>query len=335
MAARKNFEQQLAELNAIKSDPGNPAAREPLQRALESARAPLTAAGANMIGEHELEGFEPLLSAAFERWMAQPAKSDPACIAKTALVRALDRLGARAHQVYLRGIRHQHLEGGGDDPASELRGLCALALVRSGYFDALREAAELLADPEPTPRMAAAQAIAHSERADVGVPLLRFKALVGDPDPRVCAACFSGLLSLAPDSSLEFVARFTEPGAVRTKARSPAASPDERREAALLALGESRLAGALPVLRRAAEDPLGGEQRASAFVAIALLRNDAAYSYLLGVVRDAGRDQAGDALSALATYRSDAQLRSRALQAVRERAEPQLSARAERLFERA
>jgi hypothetical protein len=318
---RKTLEQQLAELNPLRADPSGDAARATLTKALESARAPLTAAAANIVGEAELTGFEPALLAAFERWMEQPAKSDPNCIAKTSAIRALYRLNVKAHDAYLRGIRYFQTEAA-QDSAFELRGLCALALVRSGYFDALVEVAELLADPEPMARLAAAQAVAYSERQDIGVPLLRFKARVGDADPRVMSACLAGLLSLAPASSLPFVASVIESG------------PIENREAALLALGESRAPGALPILRRAADDPLGSDQRASAFVAIALLRSDAAWDYLLGVLRDEGRDQAAEALSALATYRSDENLARRTLEVVRERADPNLLTRAERLFQR-
>jgi hypothetical protein len=86
---RKNLEQQLAELNALRSDPGNPDARAILARTLEQSRAPLTAAAANIVGEAELDGFEARLLAAFEQWMEQPQKADPGCAVKTSLVRAL------------------------------------------------------------------------------------------------------------------------------------------------------------------------------------------------------------------------------------------------------
>ena len=319
---RRPLEQQIAELDTLRADPNSAQTRAALSRALESSRSPLVAAAAELIAELELDGFEPALSAAFERWIEQPAKADANCMAKTSAVRALYRLGAKTHGVYLRGIRHR--EGGphASDPAAPLRGLCALALVRSGYFDALVEAAELLADREPQVRAAAAQAIAYSERQDVGVPLLRLKARLGDEEPQVIAACLFGLLSLAPAGSLEFVANMVQSGA------------PEFREAALLALGESRVVGALPILQRAAEDPLASEQRGIAFIAIALLRSDAAWDYLLRVVAEDPIGKASEALSALATYRSDENLSRRALDAVRERGERSLLTQAMRAFQR-
>ena len=211
--ARKGLEQQLAELNALRDEPDTPEARAALAKALDATRAPLVAAAANVIGEAELTGFAPALGAAFARFLELPAKSDAGCVVKTSCARALYRLGERATEVFLRGIAHVQMEpvwGGQQDTAIELRGTSALGLVRAGYPDALVELADLLADKEPMARVAAAQAIAYSERQDIGVPLLRMKARLGDDDPRVTAACFSALFSLSPELSLPYVASFLD-----------------------------------------------------------------------------------------------------------------------------
>jgi len=169
-------------------------------------------------------------------------------------------------------------------------------------------------------RLAAAQAVAYSERQDVGVPLLRFKARVGDADARVLAACLTGLLNLAPDSSLDFVESFVDE------------DKPETAEAALLALGESRLPAALAVLQRATQELLSEELRAVAFVAVGLLRSEAAWEYLLSVIRQETPSQAGHALSALASYRRVDSLRQRVLDAVQARGQSPLIARAQKLF---
>jgi len=70
---------------------------------------------------------------------------------------------------------------------------------------------------------------------------LRCKAKLGDADARVTAACFAALLSLAPHGSLGFVAGFLEH------------ADESMRDAALIALGESRSPEALPALRAFAE----------------------------------------------------------------------------------
>jgi HEAT repeat protein len=283
----------------------------------------LVAAAAKIVASAELEGFEPALCAAFERFMQQPVKKDPGCNAKANVVRALYGLSARAFDVFLRGIQHVQREpvwGGSVDTAIELRALCGLGLVRGDYPDALIELAELLADPEPMARLAAAQAVAYSERADIGLPLLRLKARLGDAEARVTGACLAGLLALAPHASLPFVERFlgAEDVAVR--------------EATLLALGESRLPAALPLLQRASEDTLASESRAVALMAIALMRSDTAWEYLLSLVRDASDGRARAAIDALATYRHEPSLRARTLSAVATRSERSLLEHAEHAF---
>jgi HEAT repeat protein len=248
---------------------------------------------------------------------------DPGCAAKTSLARALYRLGERAFDVYLRGVQHVQREpiwGGSVDTAAELRGVCALALVRADYPDALIELADLLADPEAAARVAAAQAIAYSERADIGLPLLHLKVRLGDVDPRVTAACFTALLALAPERSLPFVTGYVSDASAET------------REAALLALGESRLPAALAPLSAAVERAATAAERDVAFTAIALMRSDAGWDYLLAVVRDGSGSHAKGALDALATYRADSKLRTRMLAAVHERNDPELMAHAQQVL---
>ena len=325
VGTRKDLEQQIAALNALRGDPEQPAGRTLLVSALDAARAPLCAAAANIIAEAELTGFEAQLVAAFERWEHAPAKSDPGCAAKTSLIRALYKVGAREHAVYVRGIKlvqHEPAWGGSNDSAVELRGLCALALVQTDYYDALLEIAELLADPEPIARIAAARAVGHSPRGDAALPLLRLKVRLGDVDARVAGACFSGLLSLAPDSEFERVAAYVYSGG------------SEVAEAALLALGESRSARALPLLRKAAESALASELRAFAYAAIAQLRSDEAWDYLLGVLRDESDAIASEALTALSAYRSLDSMRERVLAAARARGRGPVLTRAESLFAR-
>ena len=317
----KAIEAQLAALAELRSDPDRPEAQKQLDAALTGKHSVVAAAAAKIVGDFELDGFEPALRAAFERFLVDPVKNDPGCMAKAGVARALHALSARAFEVFLRGIRHVPREpvwGGTVDTAIELRGLCGLGLVRGGYPDALLELAELLADKEPMARIAAAQAIAYSERADIGLPLLRCKAKLGDTEPRVTSACLAGLLALAPHGSLPFVESFLTQ------------SDPELREAALLALGESRVPEALPILQRAIAELTATPARTIAFTAVALLRSDAAWEYLLGCVRNESSGRARDALEALATYRHEPSLRARVLAAVAERDDRALSDHAER-----
>ena len=69
--------------------------------------------------------------------------------------------------------------------------------------------------------------------------MLRGKVLAGDEEAAVIGECFTALLSVQPDESIGFVARYLQH------------SDEELRELAALALGESRLPGALPHLEAA------------------------------------------------------------------------------------
>jgi HEAT repeat protein len=323
---KRSLEDQIAELKrAVRGDPHGEPARAALRHALESKQSLIASAACEAIAEHELDGFAAGLGEVFERFLDNPVKRDPFCRAKTAALRALYRTNEGSTSLFLRGIRTVQLEpvwGGSQDTAVELRGLSALGLVRAGYPDAMAELADLLADPEPMARVAAAQAIAYGERADAGVPLLRFKARSGDADVRVMSACFGALLALAPEGSLPLVAEFA-------RGRNP-----ELREAALLALGDSRSHAALPLLVELAAHAAFDGEAAVALLAIALLRSDAAWDHLLGLVREGSPARARAAIDALATYREDPSLRERVIAAVQARGDAGLRAHAQAALDR-
>ncbi|HSB62476.1 MAG TPA: hypothetical protein VLI67_12200, partial [Vicinamibacteria bacterium] len=177
----------------------------------------------------------------------------------------------------------------------------ALALAEQGGSDVLVDLADLLADPEAPARVAAAHAVSVHGR-DAGVPLLRLKALAGDPEPRVVTECLLALLRLDPERSLPFVAAFLE--------RSEGAA------AAAAALGESRLEKALPVLAAWLDRASRPGSRRAALLAIAALRRDEAVDLLLSVVREGPAPAARDALDALATIGGGGALLDRAKAAV-------------------
>lgn len=280
-----------------------------LRATLAVKQSPLVAKAARIAGELEVEALVPDLRTAFQRLLENPVKSDPGCSGKTEIARALYAMGAYEDALFLRGIRHVQREpvwGGTEDTACELRSVCALALVRLSHPDAATEVAELLADPEPAARAGAARAIASSESERVA-PLLRFKVLCGDADPQVVAECVAGLLRIAPEASLEFCRRLLDGGDA------------ERRETVALALGESRLRAALPLLRDWWQRTSTLELRRVALLAIGLLRFEEAHAFLLALIAEAPGHDARDAVAALAVFRHDDALRDRVAAAVRAR----------------
>jgi HEAT repeat protein len=323
VARRPSLDAQVQAIQSLRDEPENPDTRRALERALDSKHNMLAAAAAQVIAHVELSGLDDALAAAFERCMHDPAKTDRGCFAKSAIADALYKLESDRHELFLRGVRHIQLEpawGGAQDTAAVLRGTCGLALVRCNYIYVMLELARLLADGEVAARVAAAQAIAYSTDEAAGAPLLRHKVLAGDQDVRDTAACLSALLSLSSERAVDFVAELTERG------------DSERREAAVLALGESRLPAALSALRSLAEQPIADTLRQVATLAIAMLRNDEAWSYLVRAIEDAPEGRAREAIEALSNYRHDRSLRARVEAAVDARGDPPLSAFARERF---
>jgi len=270
-------------------------------------------------------GFESLaaeLVSAFGRFMVRPEKSDPGCVAKTAIVEALARLGHDDPSVFLRGIRHVQQEpvyGGRVDTAVDLRGASAFGLVAIGHPAVLYELCDLLADKQAPARICAAQALA-ALGSDDAVPLLRLRALIGDAEPRVLTECLIALLKLQPASGLSFVLKQLD------------SEEEPRALAAALALGESRLPEAFAPLVDWVGRSVHGERRRTGLLALGLLRREEAFEHLLGLLEESRPPTSIDALQALLPARDNAPLRARIQAVVEGRREPRLSSEFRRLF---
>lgn len=298
MAKSRALEQTLAELSRIRREPLSPVSIASLRAVIKGRASHAVAKAAEIVAELEINELKDDLTAAFERLLVDPVKTDPTCAAKTAIADALYRMGADEPLIFLRGIRHVQMEpvwGGKTDTATALRGVSALGLVRANYRDVMAELADLLADPEARARSDAARAIAYSED-DHGVPLLRLKALVGDTDPTVITECLTALLQLAPQSSLPFVTRFLE--------RDDSAV----QESAALSLGASRLAEAFPILRDWWQRTRDSGVRRTALLALAMLKRDEPIDFVINLIATGEGPIARDAIAALGLYRHDAAL---------------------------
>jgi HEAT repeat protein len=254
----------------------------------------------------------PELVAAFRRLLPGGAKMDPGCVAKLAVVRALVELEDPAAEIYFAGVRYEQPEpvwGSTVDTAAELRGLCAIGLARMSHPEALLEAVRLLSDSTPEARMGALRALADSGKAEAEL-VLRFKADCGDKKAEVLTECFAALLRLGPRSrAAQFVAGFLQDRDTETA------------EAAAIALGESRIPEAWPLLR----DAFTGSPAPSAVIlGIALLRNDEAIEFLFQLSESGLERVAAVAIEALAPYRGDGALRTRMESLIERRKRPAL-----------
>lgn len=251
-------------------------------------------------------------------------KTDKGCLAKIAIATALVELEEPAVDLFRRGIRHVQMEpsyGPPVDAAVELRAHCAIGLVNSGYRDAALELVPLLIDPGASARLAAARGIAAAGGGEAEA-VLRFKVLTGDDEPEVLTECFTGLLELAPERSLDFVGAFL--GDDRPLSGLPGGGDSAAAEAAVLALGESRLEAAVPILLEQWESCCDRQRGQTILLALVTSRQESALDFLLGLVAGGEPWEASDAITALAICRGDPRIGDRvatALQRNRSRRE--------------
>src|SRR5260221_10105594 len=148
----------LAKLNALKGM-GSAAIAPELSKFLDSKINLVVAKAAELVRLADLKSLQPQLEAAFARFMKTPTTIDKGCAAKEAIVMALYELGCAAADTFLAGIRHVQKEGSYGPPvdtAIDLRGVCAMGLVRMAYRDVMNELVDLLADESHRARIMAA-----------------------------------------------------------------------------------------------------------------------------------------------------------------------------------
>ena len=322
MAKSRKLESLLAQLEQIRLAPTTPEAVLLLRQLLTSKQPVALAQAATLIAEAELYDLIPDLVAAFEWAMTKkPSVQDPGCTAKLKLADALYRLDYSNEDLFLRGIRHVQRHpvwGSSDDTAAPLRSICALGLVRMNYPDVMSELADLLADPEPDARIGAARALAYTGNLS-GVPLLRLRIKLGDSAP-VLSDCFLALLHLSPtQSSIDLVRSF-----LVIQPQAEYRESTEIAEAAALAFGESRLSEAFNILRTWWHSIYISELRQTGLMAMALLRNDEAVSFLLSLIQSGDLVDAKDSITALRVYREDQALWQRVRERIEQRGEPSL-----------
>lgn len=304
-------EQALDRLAALKNEAAGPAVAAELKVFLKNRSNLVVAKAAKLVCRAHAMELIPDLVAAFHRFMQNPSKLDKGCAAATEIVGALYELDYAEPEVYLLGIHHVQMEGSFGPPvdaAAKLRGVSALALARTRYPVALDEIVSLLVDEWPEARIGAVRAMAVSG-GPAGALLLKLKILTGESEPDVLAECFSGLLTVAPESSLPFVAGFSDSENIAVA------------EAALLALGSSRLPEALDLLKARWEKTAGSPLRKTVLLAIAMIRSDAAIEFLLALLAECTPIMARDVLAGLALFRDNEKVRTQVESVVEQRNE--------------
>ena len=315
MPPRKSVDDKLAELESAADAAASGALAGLLNGALADRNFRVVALAARLAADRLAYESIPALVAAFPRFLENPVKRDPNCLAKKAIVRSLYELDSDDADFYLGALRYRQMEpvwGGKVDTAADLRCSAAMGLVSSGYPRALVEVAELLLDSEPPVRAGAARAIACGNPREAE-QLLRLKVLAGDEDPLVLADCFAGLLTVEPDESPAFVAQFLD------------VEDEAVVEAAALALGESRIPAAFERLRAGWDAVLASPELKRAFLrAAAFHRSEEAFEWMLDLAAGASPPIACDVVELLAIYRHNEDLAKRVASAVDQRDDDRL-----------
>ena len=310
MVAKKNkFDDKLARLRALADVPEGHAVHE-LRLFLAEKDAFFLGEAAKMAKTLELRGLEPDLVQACRKLLSNEI-ADRGCIAKRCILDALVTFEAHVPDLYLQGLRHVQMEysfGPPEDTAGSVRGLCAHALVRIDFPDAILEIAPLLYDHLPEVRIAVAEALAVTgDRTCAGI--LHVRLMAGEDKPDVLEALYRTMLSFDTKRYLTVVAKALEKG----------------EEAAALALGESRLSTAFPVLRDALRTATG-DLEATVLLSIGLLRLEEATDYLLKLVEEGSEHRAAKSIEALGLHRHEERLAVRVAEIVKNRKSKRLNA---------
>ena len=265
-----------------------------VKNALKDKSNFVVAKAAAWAGELLLYDLIPDLVLCYERFLVRPLESDKTCAAKKAIVKALYALDYDSAKFYRAGLSYRQLEpvwGGHVDTAVEVRCTCAFALASTDSPRVMIDLIELLHDEDYIARSAAIKAMEllvpyHAEL------VIRDKILHGDVEGPVMSQCFSSLVKVASEDALDFTARHLDH-------EKPAL-----REAAALALGECRMEDALVILIEACDEALTqtSAYRKPLLQAIALHRNDKAYSYLLKLIESDDTNLGCEAIVALSIY---------------------------------
>ncbi len=205
------------------------------------------------------------------------------------------------------------------DEAAKLRAVSAQGLVRTRHPDALAEVTQLLVDREPAARIGAVRALAVNG-GEAGILLLRLKVLTGDVEPAVLGECFAGLLEASPAKSVHFVAKYID------------SEDGDIAQAAMLALGESRLPAAFEVLREKWARTIGMPTKKILLASMAASKLDGAIAFLVSLIETESIPTATAAVEALSIYSRNERVKQSVSDAVMARRNETLVAHFKRDF---
>jgi hypothetical protein len=322
MAKSDPIERSLDRLGELRHADASETAVEEVRQFLRNRSNLVVAKAAKVARELQIKALVPDMVAAFDKLMADAPRLDKRCAATTEIVSALYELNYLEPAPYLAGLKHVQLEasfGPPVDEAAKLRAVSAQGLVRTRCPDALIEVMQLLVDREPAARIGAVRALAVNG-GEAGILLLRLKVLTGDVEPAVLGECFAGLLEASPAKSVSFVTKYID------------SEDADVAQAAMLALGESRLPAGFEVLREKWTRTVGMPTKKILLASMAASKLDDAIAFLVSLIETESIPTATAALEALSIYRRNERVKQSVSDAVLARRNETLVAHFKRDF---
>jgi len=303
----RRTEDRLEQLRQLRSS--NPSDIESVLRKALAERSNLVVAEAAKIAkETKCRALIPDLLAALNRLFDDPGKTDPRCWGKTAILGTLTAFDYTESAPFLRAAAHVQMEpvyGGQEDTAVHLRANAKLALVQCEDLtrsEILRHLVDALADPSDTVRIEAVRALEQMNGEESPL-VLRLKAHSGDKRPAVMGQVFDALMVLERHRAVPFVQQFLN------------SKDAEIRDEAALSLGASRLPAATEVLVRAWKETRSRDFGGVLLRALSSSREEAAFEFLLDLVRNGLTRDSAAALEALALHSDSPEIQARIEQA--------------------
>lgn len=322
MAKSDPIERSLDRLGELRRADASETVVQEVREFLQNRSNLVVAKAAKVARELQMKALVPDMVSAFNKLMADAPRRDKRCAATTEIVSALYELNYEDPAPYFTGLKHVQMEasfGPPVDEAAKMRAVSAQGLVRTRHPDALAEVMQLLVDREPAARIGAVRALAVNG-GEAGILLLRLKVLTGDAESAVLGECFSGLLAASPVKSVPFVAKYVD------------SEDSDVAQAAMLALGESRLPAAYDVLREKWSRTAGMSAKKILLASMAASKLEEAIAFLISLVETESTTTAVAVVEALSIYSRNDRVRKSVNDAVVARRDQTLAGHFKREF---
>ena len=300
-ASSRSAKQLMRELSELAHAPERLASetgRQVLGAALAAFDAKTTLQAAKLVAEHSLRGFEPQLRTAYTTFAAERAQLDPGCLAKEAVIAALESIECTDAELFAHAalyVQRERGRYGTRDTGAGVRARSVLGLARLGHGDLVPILGACLADRDARVRLSAARAIAHrGQRDTAGLLLLRLGA--GDAESEVIGECLRGLFATASDLARRYV---------QQALHDP---QPELREQTLHALGTVHDDAAVALLAEELREHTLSDERRCIIEVLGLSLRSSARELLLELLHGDDASDAEAALTALAIHRHDQRL---------------------------